>query len=130
MAANPDILLLFDGRPAELALYEAAAEKILASFGGVRVLVSKTQVSFKTRAGFAWVWLPVRKIKGRPEHYIILSFGLDYALQSPRLEAVSNPAKNRWTHHFILSAPHQLDQEALGWLAQAHAQSQTRRGRG
>lgn len=127
---DADILLLFDGRPAELTLYEAVEDAILSAFDDVRVKVARTQVSFKTSSGFAFVSMPKWKMEERPEHYVVLSFGLDHEEKSPRIFAAVNPYKNRWTHHFVLSHPAQLDAEVMGWLAEAHAFSRTRRGRG
>lgn len=125
-----DILMLFDGLPAEFALYKAVEDKIMFAFSDARIKVSKTQVGFKTSSGFAWVWMPRWKMKDRPEHYVVLTFGLDHEEKSPRIFATVNPYKNRWTHHFILSDPAQLDAEVMGWLAEAHAFSKVRRGRG
>lgn len=127
---DPAIFQLFEGHPRELSLYEFVSEKLTTTFDDIRIKVAKTQVSFKTRAGFAFVSLPYRRQKGWPEHCIILSFGLSHELASPRIAVASNPAKNRWTHHFLLEDPAQLDDEVMGWLREAHDLSQTMRGRG
>lgn len=125
---NPDLMMLFDGHPEELALYEAIEAAILDRFAGVRIKVAKTQISFKTNAGFAYVSLP--RMKERPAHSVILTLALEHEIKSPRILMAVEPYPRRWTHHLIIESPNQLDEELMGWLADAYAFSQIRRGRG
>lgn len=110
---------LFSTSPSALPLYQAATEKILA-LPDVAVKIGKSQVSFRSRRSFAWIWLPIRKVKGRPETYIVLSFGLDHQIVSPRIVSAVEPYPNRWTHHVIITASSDLDDEVMSWLTQAH----------
>ena len=43
---NGDALLFFDGKPEELALYEALEERIFSQIKNVRLKVGKSQISF------------------------------------------------------------------------------------
>ena len=111
-------LLFFDPIPRALPLYEILSEKLLAAFPNITVKVQKTQITFRERYGFAFVSL--RRIKGCPEVFLILSFGLGRRLDSPRVAAAVEPYPNRWTHHVIISNRSQIDGELMGWLREAH----------
>lgn len=111
-------LLFFDPMPRALPLYEALSHKLLAAFPGITVKVQKTQITFREKYGFAFVSL--RRMKGCPEVFLILSFGLSHRLDSPRVVAAVEPYPNRWTHHVIVSDQSQIDGELMGWLREAH----------
>ncbi len=118
-----DELLFFDPMPGALPLYGALREH-LAAFPGVEVRTARTQITFKARYGFAFVSL--RRMKGCPETFLILTLGLDRRLESPRVAVAVEPYPGRWTHHFILSRPEQIDEELLGWIGQAYAFARTK----
>ena len=116
---DSDILFFFDGKPEELALYEALLAA-LANPGEVKAEAHRTQISLRNRKVFACVSFlrPLRKAQ-LPEHYVTLTLGLPYPLVSPRIAAVTEAQKRRWTHHIVLSSPSELDDELLGWLREA-----------
>ena len=117
---NPDILAFLAKRPQALPLYEALEEKIFALDPDTTVKVSKTQISFSARRMFACVsFLPCRR-GPKPPVWLTLTLGLDHRLDSPRVDAASEPYPGRWTHHFLLSDPQDLDGQLLGWLREAH----------
>lgn len=113
-----DELMFFNSMPGALPLYSQLSEKLLAAFPNTTVKVQKTQITFKERYGFVFVSL--RRMKGCPAVFLILSFGLGYRLASPRIAAAAEPYPNRWTHHVIVSDERQLDAELMGWLQEAH----------
>lgn len=117
---NPDILMLFDKMPAALPLYEAAEAKLLAAFPDARIKVSKTQVGFSNRYGFAYLWPPIRRIKGWPKVCIVLTFGLGYRLEHPRIAEAVEPYPRRWTHHVVIGKAEELDEQVFGWLREAY----------
>ena len=115
-----DELLFFSGRPEALPLYAELRRHIPERWPGTVIRVAKTQITFRDRYGFAFV--STRRMgKSCPEVFIIVSFGLDHEIRSPRIFAASEPYPNRWTHHVIVSAPDEIDGELLGWLDAAHA---------
>ncbi len=113
-----DELLFFNRMPAALPLYQRIAENMREAFPNVEIRVQKTQITFRERYGFAFISL--RRIKGCPETFLILSFGLGTRLDSPRIAAAVEPYPNRWTHHMIISSLDQIDGEVMEWLCQAH----------
>ena len=117
-------LLFFDPMPRALPLYEILSGKLLAAFPNVTVKVQKTQITFREKYGFAFVSL--RRMKGCPEVFLIVSFGLSHRLDSPRVAVAVEPYPNRWTHHVIVSDESQIDVELMGWLREAHEFSLTK----
>ena len=119
---NQDVLYFFDGKPDALFLYEAFEEKVFSEVDGVKVKVQKTQISFSNRHNFAFVsFLPVRKAKERPAVYIVVTFGLGYRAESPRIDVAVEPYPGRFTHHVLISATEEIDDELMGWVREAAA---------
>jgi len=121
---TPDELMFFDPMPGALPLYLALAEGIREMAPTCAVKVAKTQITFQARYGFAFVSL--RKMKGCPEVFLILTLGLGRRLDSPRAAVAVEPYPGRWTHHFILSDLDQLDGELWGWVREAYEFIQTK----
>lgn len=108
-----DVLFFFSGAPEALGLFELLWERIAARWGDTSLKVQKTQITFLDPRGFCFASLRGRRL--------IVSFGLGHALQSPRFQAVSNPAPGRFTHHVAVRTADELDEELLSWIAQSHA---------
>ena len=117
-----DELFFFNDMPGIIPLYDALAQFICQRFPDVSVKVQKSQITFKARYGFAFVSL--RRMKGCPETFLIFSLGLPSRLDSPRVAVATEPYPGRWTTHFILSGPEQLDEELKGWIETAYTFAQ------
>lgn len=125
---NQDVLYFFDRKPEALPLYEEFVRKVFSEIGNVEVKVQKTQIAFSNRHNFAFVsFLPVRKSKERPEVYIVITFGLGYRVESPRIDAAVEPYPNRWTHHVLISGTGEIDDELMGWVKEASVFSSGKR---
>ncbi len=115
-----DILFFFAGHMEALPLYERLEELVLEQIPNVKIKVSKTQISFSNRRGFAFVsFNPCRKAKERPAVWITVSFGLNCRKDSPRIDVATEPYPNRWTHHVMVGSVGEIDAELLGWLCEA-----------
>lgn len=114
-----DVWLFFDGHPEERVLYEALFDRMEQLFPDARVKVQKSQISFYNRHLFAAVSLPVRRKKDWPERCILVTFGLERRLESPRIAVAVEPYPNRWTHHVVVARMEDLDRELMGWLNEA-----------
>ena len=112
--------LFFEKMPQALPLYEIFGEKVLAEYPDVQVKIQKTQISFPNKHQFAFVWLPIRKMKNRPDIYIIVSFGLSYRLDSPRIVEATEPYPNLRIHHFIIQSRSEVDTEPMNWIKEAY----------
>lgn len=122
-----DMLFYFEGKPLELSLYEALFRRMEAEFPDGTVKVQKSQISFYGRHLFAAASLPVRRKKNWPEHCIVVTIGLPYRLDSPRVAVAVEPYPKRWTHHVLISEAGQIDDELMGWLREAWAFSERKR---
>ena len=114
-----DVLAYFSGKPEELALYEAVYAQLCRAFPDASVKVQKSQISFYGRHLFAAASLPVRRRKDWPKMCLMVTVGLPYRLDSPRVVAASEPYPGRWTHHVLVTEADQIDEELMGWLREA-----------
>lgn len=117
----------FEKMPEAIPLYEAVKDRIFSSMKDVNIKIGKSQISFYYEKSFAFVWLPIRKIKNRPDTYIILSFGLGHQVESPRIAEAVEPYPGRWTHHVIIQDEEEIDGEIMDWLRQAYEFSTNRK---
>ena len=115
-----DVLFFFDGKPAELALYQALERAMEARFPEASVKVQKSQISFYHRHLFAAASLPLRRRKEWPRECFLVTFGLSHRLSSPRIAVAVEPYPNRWTHHVVVAREEEIDGELLDWLAEAY----------
>lgn len=107
----------FDGAPAAFELYQMA-ERMAAELGPHEVRVSKSQVSFRRRRGYAYLWLPGMYVKSAVP--LVLSLALPRNVDSPRFKQVANPAPGMWIHHLELTDSGQLDAEVRNWMREAY----------
>ena len=115
-----DVLFFFDGKPAQLALYQALERAMEARFPEASVKVQKSQISFYHRHLFAAASLPLRRRKEWPKECLLVTFGLSHRLSSPRIAVAVEPYPNRWTHHVAVAREEEIDGELLGWLEGAY----------
>ena len=116
------LLRFFDQMPEALPLYQEFEREVLSRVEDVRIKVQKTQITYSNRHVFACVsFAKVRKAKERPPVYIVVTFGLAYKKESPRIDIATEPYPNRWTHHVLVSEEEQIDEELLGWVEEAAA---------
>ena len=125
---NIETMSFFGEHRDALPLYEGLEEQILAQIPDVKIKVSKTQITFANRRGFAFASLnPVRKAKERPEVWMTVTFGLSYRKESPRIDVATKPYPNRWTHHVLVGSPEEIDGELMDWIREAAAFSAGKR---
>lgn len=115
-----DELQYFDRMPQLLPLYVTLREKLEERYPEIGVKVTKTQISLRNRHVFAMASLPFRRIKGWPKKYLLVSFGLNYQKQSPRIAQSVEPYPGRWTHHVVVTEEGDIDEELLGWIDEAY----------
>ena len=117
-----DTLLFFNGHPDALEVYRAFEELLCEAFPNVNKRVQKTQISFYNRHVFACVsFARVKRKAELPKGWMTLTLGLPAPLESPRVALKSEPYPGRWTHHFVLSRPEELDAELMAWVEEAYA---------
>ncbi len=122
-----DELMFWDKWPRLLPLYQAFKDRLTEAFPEVKIKVSKTQISFYNRHMFAMVSPPTRRKKEWPEEFVMVSFGLPYQVDSPRIAISVEVYPNRRTHHVILESADDIDEELLGWIKEAYSFSASKR---
>ena len=122
-----DTLLFFDKNPRALPIYEALEDILYQLFPNAHKRVQKTQITFSNKHVFACVsFLRVRKKAELPNPYIVVTLGLPYPLESPRVAAKVEPYPGRWTTHVVVDDIDEIDDELLLWLRQAFDFSETK----
>lgn len=114
-----DEIAFFNRMPQMLPLYAALREKLERAYPDMDVRVARTQISFRNRHVFAMASLPWRKVKGWPEAYLLVSFGLPCRKESPRIAQAVEAYPNRWTHHVLVVAEDEIDNTLMSWLDEA-----------
>jgi hypothetical protein len=104
----------YDGSRSIFDALRAAVEAI----GPVELRVSKSQIAFRRRVAFAWAWIPDRYLRGRHAP-LVLSVAFPYRHPSPRWKEIVEPARGRFMHHLELHEVADIDDEVIGWLAEA-----------
>jgi len=111
----------FAGFDESRVLYEDVVV-LLAEIGEFEQRVTRSQISFRRRLAFAWVWIPEKYLR-RAAAPLVLTVDLRRHDPSPRWKQVVEPRPGRFTHHLELTSATQLDDEVRAWLREAWEQA-------
>lgn len=78
------------------------------------VRVSKSQVAFSARRGFAYLWHPGDYVSN--DAPVVLSLALPHPLRSERFKEIAHPSSHVWMHHLELRSRSDVDDEVARWL--------------
>ena len=95
-----------------------AVHGLLGAAPGVEIRTSRSQVAFRRRRGFAYLWRPGRYL-ARPGADVVLSVVLGRRDGSPRWKEVAHPASAHWMHHLEVRGPAEIDEQVARWLREA-----------
>jgi hypothetical protein len=118
----------FAGTSTGLAVFRRVNDLVSRAAPDVSVRVSKSQVAFRRRRGFAYLWLPGQYLK-KPAAEIVLSIALSRHLHSERFKEVAHPAAAVWLHHLEIHAVQDVDDQVAGWLQEAAENAASERPR-
>jgi hypothetical protein len=107
----------FAGSPLGQAAFDRVVE-LLGPFADVEVRTTTSQVAFRRRRGFAYLWRPGRYLRS-PAAEVVLSIALGRHDPSPRWKEVVHPSSRQWMHHLELRTVADLDDEVAAWLHEA-----------
>ncbi|WP_332642990.1 DUF5655 domain-containing protein [Aeromicrobium sp.] len=107
----------FEANPEGLVLFRAV-EVAVAEIGAVEARVTKSQIAFRRRKAFAFVWCPGQYVSS--DVPAVLSIALPRLVSSDRFREVAHPSNNVWMHHLELRDSAQVDDEVREWLAEAY----------
>lgn len=105
-----------------LSLFEKVLA-VLSHHGRVEVRTSRSQVAFRRRRGFAYLWLPDMYLGDRAAGIVVLSFALGRREDSPRFKQVTQVAPAHWMHHLEIRDPSAIDEQIVAWLHEAAARA-------
>lgn len=108
----------FQGSPEGLEICRVVREAISA-LGEASMTVTKSQIAFRHRRAFAYIWRPGQYVKS--DVPAVLSIALPCAVASDRFKEVAHPAPKVWMHHIELRKPSDVDDQVLEWLTEAYA---------
>jgi hypothetical protein len=100
------------------AVFERVRELAAAS-GTVEVRATKSQIAFRRRRGFAFVWIPERYLGAGAAGVVVVSLALGRRTPSPRWKEVTQVGPHQWMHHLEVRDAAELDDEVVAWLAEA-----------
>lgn len=126
---DTDTLFFFNEHPDALTLYGELEELLWTSFPLVTKRVQKTQISFYNRHMFACVsFARVKRKAELPPGWLVLTLSLPEPPDSPRAAVMTEAYPGRWTCHFVLSRPEELDAELLAWIREAYDFAAAKKG--
>ena len=85
--------------------------------------VTKSQIAFRRKKQFAWVWMPGKYLRGKTAP-LVLSLSFPACDPSPRWKEVVEPAHGRFMHHLELNAVSDIDDEVARWVRSAWEQAE------
>lgn len=113
---NPAVQF-FAGRP-DGSTVAAEVSRVVDSLGPHEVRVSRSQVAFRRRTGFAYLWRPGQYVTS--DVPAVLSIALPRQDASPRWKEVVHVSPGVWMHHLELHSPAEVDDEVGAWLQEAY----------
>ena len=117
MAAEVPSEEFFSGHPDAQSVHEALC-RLLADLGPYAVRITRSQVAYRRRRAFAFLWLPGRYLR-RPSSEVVVSIALGRLDPSARFKEVTEVTPGRWMHHLEVGGPDDLDDEVAAWLCEA-----------
>src|SRR5512143_2739864 len=90
----------FEGCDPSRQLFETVHSSIM-RIGAATLRLGKSQIAFRRRKGFAFVWIPGRYLRGRTAP-LVLTIALARHDMSPRWKQVVEPYPGRFIHHLEL----------------------------
>lgn len=94
-------------------------QRLLDGLGASDLRVSRTQVGWTRRRGFAFLWRPGRWLP-HPTAEVVLTLASDHRIESARWKEVVEVRPGLFTHHLELRSVDDVDSEVSAWLADAY----------
>jgi hypothetical protein len=104
----------FSGYEESRRIFDAVRTAIDA-LGPTELRVTKSQVVFRRRKAFAWVWIPSKYLSGKSAP-LVLTLSFRNRNKSPRWKEIVEPTPRRFTHHLELYSATDVDDQARKWL--------------
>ena len=107
----------FAGQEESRQIFETL-RRVVDATGPADICVTKSQVAFRRRKAFAWVWMPTQYLR-RKSAPLVLTFSFRSRDASPRWKQIVEPTPGRFTHHLELYSVTDVDDQVRDWLRDA-----------
>lgn len=91
----------FAGKPTTRRIFDAIKAQIDAAIPNTVEVGS--QISFRARRKFAWVWL-YNVTKKNPNGILHLMLRLDHRVEHPDVREITQVSRNRWNHQIVVGS--------------------------
>ena len=108
----------FFGAHGQSRLLFDTVRRAIEEAGPSELRVTKSQIAFRRRKAFAWVWMPGQYLHGKTAP-LVLTLSFPRRDPSPRWKEIVQPAPGRFTHHLELHTEAEIDDEVRHWLRDA-----------
>ncbi len=98
-------------------LFETVRSRIEA-LGPTQEKISKTQIAFRRRKDFVWIWIPEKHLH-RKAAPLVLSISFPQPEPSPRWKQLVEVSPGCFMHHLELYRIEAIDEEVDQWLRKA-----------
>jgi hypothetical protein len=119
----PTLDEFFGDQAESRTLFDALLGRIN-SIGQADYKVTKSQIAFRRKRQFAWVWIPGKYLRGKTAP-LVLSISFPARDPSPRWKDIVEPAPGRFMHHLEFNDLSDIDYEVTRWLRSAWEQADT-----
>ena len=121
MDVNAEVDFFF-GEHADSRRLFGAVRGVIDSIGAAEMRVTKSQISFRRRRLFAWVWRPGQYLRGNIAP-LVLTLSFPRRDPSPLWKQIVEPASGRFTHHLELRSIKDVDDEVRTWIQRAWSEA-------
>jgi hypothetical protein len=95
-----------------------AVEAAVCDFEDVQVHTTKSQVAFRRKRGFAYIWMPGQYVRNATAA-VVLSIALGHHDCSSRFKEVVHPTTKHWIHHLEIYDETDFDDQVVNWIREA-----------
>jgi hypothetical protein len=100
-----------------------SVQSIIEDIGEATMRTTKSQIAFRRKRNFAWVWIPAQYLQRAGLAPLVLTLSLPYRDPSPRWKEIVEPSPGVFTHHLELWDLQEVDAEVEIWLRKAWVQA-------
>jgi hypothetical protein len=110
----------FEGYERSRLLFDALV-RVIHEVGFYELRITKSQIAFRRKKNFAWVWIPGRYLGGNRAP-LVFTLSLASRDNSPRWKEIIEPVSGRFVHHLELYSKEDIDDEIHQWSTEAWMQ--------
>ena len=112
-----DLARHFESHPHAARLRDATLRAIAAA-GPSTTRTTRSQISFRRRRGFAWIWAPQQYL-GSGSAPVALALAFPRHVRSRRWKEVAEPRPGWFMHHLEVRRASDIDRQVRRWIRAA-----------